>query len=179
MLGCLLLLALAQPGAVTPTRSATLLDERPTTTQLVVRALLAPVSAAIGTGTGIGIGSAIGFGLGSLVDALSPPPPGELTAVSRLLMVGLVIGAVVGYLLGSTSPGQLFETSRRARGWAVLWGALVTALTGAACLLAVVTGVFLPALPWLIAGGATLAIAVPVFSDLTRPRAEGVTVARF
>lgn len=170
------------PALKTTERSARLLEARPTTQQLVVRALIAPLSAAGGTGTGMLIGAGIGFGLGFLGDLVTLARgrgPLMLGAANFMSTVGAIIGGVIGYLLGSSSPGQLFETSLSARKRAVLWGLLVTVITGTAWLVAVLTGTFVVALPWLIAGGVVVSVAVPVFSDLSRPRVDAVSVATF
>lgn len=170
------------PSTASGERSATLVEERPTTAQLRWRAVVAPLSAVMGTGTGIGIGLGIGYGLGLLVDAISPPrgapPPLQLFG-SVLAAVGVIIGGVIGYLLGTIGPGGLYETAVSARKRAIPFAALITVIAGAAWLIAGLTGVLVAALPWLIVGSAALSIAVPILGDATRPRVEGVSLVVF
>ena len=128
------------------------------------------------TGGARGLGQSITRALARDMQIIFQDPYASL---NPRLTVGAIIGGVIGYLLGSSSPGQLYETALSARKRAVLWGLLVTVITGTAWLVAVLTGTFVVALPWLIAGGAVVSVAVPIFSDLSRPRVEAVTVATF
>lgn len=170
------------PSPASGPRAATLLEARPTDAQLVARALIAPLSAVMGSATGAGIGLGLGYGLGLLFEASQPPGAAARPFAvfgSVLAAVGVVIGGVIGYLLGTTGPGGLYETAVSARRRAIPFAALVTVLAGAAWLIAGLTGVLVAALPWLIVGSAALAVAVPVLGDATRPRVEGVPIASF
>ncbi|MBE2253309.1 MAG: hypothetical protein IAE78_27505 [Myxococcus sp.] len=64
----------------------------------------------MGSATGAGIGLGLGYGLGLLFEASQPPGAAARPFAvfgSVLAAVGVVIGGVIGYLLGTTGPGGL------------------------------------------------------------------------
>ncbi len=181
---------LALPASV-PTadapRSMKLLEEPPSPRERLVRTLIAPLSAAGGTATGTGIGVVLGFAVGYLADLLVTPPlfvpngfglPAPRLA-NTMLRVGAAIGGAIGYGMGIIGPGRLFEPTLSAQRRAILIGAVIFVVVGAAWLVTLAAGVLMPALPFLITGSALVAFAVPPLVDLTRPRVEGVTLVAF
>lgn len=188
MLAALLACVLAQaPSASAADRTARLLEAEPTSTERLVRTLIAPLSAAGGVATGTGIGAGLGFVAGYVADlftgsifglggGLFLPKP-----VLGLAMAGIgaAVGGFIGYLMGIIGPGRLFEPTLSAQRRAILIGAIVATVVGGVWLAALLTGVLPVALPFLIAGSAAVAFAIPPLVDVTRPRAVAVPIATF
>lgn len=163
-------------------RAMKLLEEPPSPRERLVRTLIAPLSAAGGTATGTGIGVVLGFAVGYLADLFTTsvgswfPTP---RLANTMLRIGAAIGGAIGYGMGIIGPGRLFEPTLSAQRRAILIGAVIFVVVGAAWVVTLAAGVLIPALPFLITGSALIAFAVPPLVDLTRPRVEGLTIAAF
>lgn len=164
------------PPAFTPSpvRSARLMPEADATPgQIAARAFLSPVLV-----LGIGI-LAVPLSLyaGAIIGVAVDPSQGESLGAG----IGAIVGAAASFVLGSAVSASLFsrDTSgfKRALPWAI-GGAVIS--TVGICLMFFVPAVGLAALPFVVGGAITLAAAVPVLTELTKPRGpETVPVASF
>ncbi|MDX2009948.1 MAG: hypothetical protein SFW67_07160 [Myxococcaceae bacterium] len=176
------------PSTAFGTRSARLLDNEytpSTPTQLVGRAVLAPVIGAASAGV-FGFLGLLGGGVLGLIVAGTGTSGLVIAAAVGLLVgavtgfLGLGLGLAVGAALFSENFGRLF---RRSIGWAFAAAGIATAL-------AIIVAIAFPLVPLagslsLLIGGAALGAAVPLIVESRRlaeapPAPEAsLTLARF
>lgn len=140
---------------------------------LAGRAVLSPV---IAFGVGV-LTVPLAIYLGALVGAVVDPRQGETVGGG----MGAIVGGALGFIFGTAIASSLFDRDptafRRALPWSIGAAALTTL---GVCLVFFVPAIGVAALPWVVVSGVALAAAVPLVTELARPRTpEGVTVATF
>lgn len=149
------------------------IDDAPTGQELFARAALSPLLVASISVLSVPLALYVGAVMGVVID----PIQGESVGAG----IGAIVGGALGFVAGSAIASTLFSKDKNALVRALPWAGAAAALTTlGVCLVIFVPAVGLGALPFVIAGGVALAVAVPLVAEAMRPRAPtGVTVASF